>query len=113
LATAVKPIVDGLGWVKGFMTTIHSYTNDQNILDAPHKDLAPRAQRRDQHHSDVDRRGQSAVPDDPGSRRHLRRLLAARADADGVDDLPRRANEAPDDQASSSTRCCAAPPRAR
>ncbi len=39
LATAVKPIVDGLGWVKGFMTTVHSYTNDQNILDAPHKDL--------------------------------------------------------------------------
>ena len=39
LATAVKPIVDNLGWVKGFMTTIHSYTNDQNILDAPHKDL--------------------------------------------------------------------------
>jgi glyceraldehyde 3-phosphate dehydrogenase len=39
LATAVKPIVDHLGWVKGFMSTIHSYTNDQNILDAPHKDL--------------------------------------------------------------------------
>ena len=39
LATAVKPIVDQLGWKKGFMTTIHSYTNDQNILDAPHKDL--------------------------------------------------------------------------
>ncbi|HWT06286.1 MAG TPA: type I glyceraldehyde-3-phosphate dehydrogenase [Xanthomonadales bacterium] len=39
LATAVKPIVDTLGWVKGFMCTVHSYTNDQNILDAPHKDL--------------------------------------------------------------------------
>jgi glyceraldehyde 3-phosphate dehydrogenase len=39
LATALKPVVDQLGWVKGFMTTIHSYTNDQNILDAPHKDL--------------------------------------------------------------------------
>lgn len=39
LATAVKAIVDRLGWVKGFMTTIHSYTNDQNILDAPHRDL--------------------------------------------------------------------------
>jgi glyceraldehyde 3-phosphate dehydrogenase len=39
LATAVKPIVEKLGWVKGFMTTVHSYTNDQNILDAPHKDL--------------------------------------------------------------------------
>jgi glyceraldehyde 3-phosphate dehydrogenase len=39
LATAVKPIVEKLGWVKGFMCTIHSYTNDQVVLDAPHKDL--------------------------------------------------------------------------
>lgn len=39
LASAVKPIVDELGWEKAFMSTIHSYTNDQNILDAPHKDL--------------------------------------------------------------------------
>lgn len=39
LATALKPIVDALGWRKGFMTTVHSYTNDQNILDAPHRDL--------------------------------------------------------------------------
>jgi glyceraldehyde 3-phosphate dehydrogenase len=39
LATAVKPIVDTFGWQRGFMSTIHSYTNDQNILDAPHKDL--------------------------------------------------------------------------
>jgi glyceraldehyde 3-phosphate dehydrogenase len=39
LATAVKPIVDELGWVKGFMTTIHSYTNDQVVLDGPHRDL--------------------------------------------------------------------------
>jgi len=38
LATAVKPIVEKFGWQRGFMTTIHSYTNDQNILDAPHKD---------------------------------------------------------------------------
>lgn len=39
LATAVKPIVDNFGWKNGFMTTVHSYTNDQNILDAPHRDL--------------------------------------------------------------------------
>src|SRR6202789_983946 len=39
LGPAVKVIVDELGWVKAFMSTIHSYTNDQNILDAPHKDL--------------------------------------------------------------------------
>ncbi|PZR56383.1 MAG: type I glyceraldehyde-3-phosphate dehydrogenase, partial [Candidatus Meridianibacter frigidus] len=39
LATAVKPLVERFGWRRGFMTTVHSYTNDQNILDAPHKDL--------------------------------------------------------------------------
>ena len=39
LGPALAPIVKELGWVKGFMSTIHSYTNDQNILDAPHKDL--------------------------------------------------------------------------
>jgi|SRR5579872_1341851 len=39
LATGVKPLVDAFGWKKGFMTTVHSYTNDQQILDAPHKDL--------------------------------------------------------------------------
>src|ERR1700733_7471416 len=39
LGPAVKVVVDELGWVKGFMSTIHSYTNDQNILDAPHSDL--------------------------------------------------------------------------
>ena len=38
LATGVKPLVDAFGWKKGFMTTVHSYTNDQMILDAPHKD---------------------------------------------------------------------------
>jgi glyceraldehyde 3-phosphate dehydrogenase len=39
----VAPMVDVLhrhfGLVRGFMTTIHGYTNDQNLLDAPHKDL--------------------------------------------------------------------------
>jgi glyceraldehyde 3-phosphate dehydrogenase len=39
LGPAVKVVVDELGWVKAFMSTIHSYTNDQNILDAPHSDI--------------------------------------------------------------------------
>jgi glyceraldehyde 3-phosphate dehydrogenase len=39
LAPAVKVIRDTFGVNKGFMTTIHSYTNDQPILDFPHKDL--------------------------------------------------------------------------
>jgi len=39
LAPAVKVIFDNFGIVKGIMTTIHSYTNDQRILDLAHKDL--------------------------------------------------------------------------
>jgi glyceraldehyde 3-phosphate dehydrogenase len=35
----VKVILDRFGFVNGFMTTVHSYTNDQQILDLPHKDL--------------------------------------------------------------------------
>lgn len=39
LAPFTKVINDALGVKRGLMTTIHSYTNDQNILDLPHKDL--------------------------------------------------------------------------
>jgi glyceraldehyde 3-phosphate dehydrogenase len=39
LVPVVKVIMDRFGFVNGFMTTVHSYTNDQQILDLPHKDL--------------------------------------------------------------------------
>ncbi len=39
LAPVVKVLHDAFGVVKGFMITVHSYTNDQRILDQPHKDL--------------------------------------------------------------------------
>jgi len=39
LAPVVKILNDALGIKYGFMTTVHSYTNDQRILDLPHKDL--------------------------------------------------------------------------
>jgi glyceraldehyde 3-phosphate dehydrogenase len=39
LVPVVRVILDRFGFVNGFMTTIHSYTNDQVILDFPHKDL--------------------------------------------------------------------------
>jgi glyceraldehyde 3-phosphate dehydrogenase (phosphorylating) len=39
LVPMVKVIQDNFGFVRGSMVTIHSYTNDQNILDLPHKDL--------------------------------------------------------------------------
>ena len=39
LVPVVKVVLDNWGLVHGFMTTVHSYTNDQQILDLPHKDL--------------------------------------------------------------------------
>jgi glyceraldehyde 3-phosphate dehydrogenase len=39
LAPMVKVLNDNFGIEKGFMTTVHAYTNDQRILDFPHKDL--------------------------------------------------------------------------
>ena len=39
LAPVAKVLVDSFGIEQGFMTTVHAYTNDQRILDLPHKDL--------------------------------------------------------------------------
>ncbi len=39
LAPMVKVLNDAFGIEKAFMTTVHSYTNDQRLLDLPHKDL--------------------------------------------------------------------------
>lgn len=39
LAPMIKVLDDAFGVEKGFMTTTHSYTNDQRVLDLPHKDL--------------------------------------------------------------------------
>src|SRR5881398_3563777 len=39
LVPMVKVIRDNFGFVRGSMVTVHSYTNDQNILDLPHKDM--------------------------------------------------------------------------
>jgi len=39
IAPAAKVLHDNFGVVRGLMTTIHAYTNDQRILDLPHKDL--------------------------------------------------------------------------
>jgi glyceraldehyde 3-phosphate dehydrogenase len=39
LAPVAKVMLDNFGVERGLMTTVHSYTNDQNLLDLPHKDL--------------------------------------------------------------------------
>jgi glyceraldehyde 3-phosphate dehydrogenase len=38
VAPMVKVLLDNFGIEKGYMTTVHAYTNDQNVLDGPHKD---------------------------------------------------------------------------
>jgi glyceraldehyde 3-phosphate dehydrogenase len=64
LAPIVKVLIDGFGIEKAYMTTIHAYTNDQVILDAPHKDLR-RARRGDVHNPDHDRSCQGDRPGHP------------------------------------------------
>ncbi len=39
LVPVVRVVIDNFGFKHGFMTTVHSYTNDQQILDLPHKDM--------------------------------------------------------------------------
>jgi glyceraldehyde 3-phosphate dehydrogenase len=39
LAPVAKVLNDNFGIIKGFMTTVHAYTNDQRLADVPHKDL--------------------------------------------------------------------------
>ena len=39
LAPVAKVLLDSFGFVRGLMTTVHSYTNDQALLDVPHSDL--------------------------------------------------------------------------
>jgi glyceraldehyde 3-phosphate dehydrogenase len=39
LVPVVRVVIDNWGFRQGFMTTVHSYTNDQNVQDLPHKDL--------------------------------------------------------------------------
>jgi glyceraldehyde-3-phosphate dehydrogenase/erythrose-4-phosphate dehydrogenase len=49
LAPVMKVLEEAFGVEKALMTTVHSYTNDQRLLDLPHKDLAPGPGRRHQH----------------------------------------------------------------
>jgi len=39
LVPVVRVLIDNFGFQRGFMTTVHSYTNDQRLLDFPHSDL--------------------------------------------------------------------------
>jgi glyceraldehyde 3-phosphate dehydrogenase len=64
LAPPLKALDDAFGIVRGYMTTIHSYTNDQRILDLPHSDLR-RARAA----------GQSIIPTTTGAARALGEVI--------------------------------------
>ncbi len=57
LAPVVKVLLDSFGIEQGFMTTVHAYTNDQRILDLPHKDLQAGSCRFALHHPHLHRGG--------------------------------------------------------
>ena len=68
LAPVAKVLHESFGIVNGLMTTIHSYTNDQNVLDLPHKDLR-RARAA----------GLSMIPTTTGAAKALKEVLPAMA----------------------------------
>ena len=68
LAPVAKVLNDAVGIEKGFMTTIHSYTNDQPTLDQHAQGSLPGARRGAVHDPDLDRRGQGGRPGAAGAR---------------------------------------------
>ena len=113
LAPMAKVLHDEFGIVKGLMTTIHAYTNDQNILDFPHKDL---------------RRARAAalniIPTTTGAAKAIRagaaraqgqarRLRDARAGPDRLGHRPHRRRSAARPRSTRSTPRSRRPPRAR
>ena len=79
LAPVAKVLVDTFGIVKGLMTTIHSYTNDQKILDLPHADTAARPRRGPVHDPDLHRRREGHLPRDARAEGQARRCRHPRA----------------------------------
>ena len=64
LGPLAKVLHDEFGIVKGLMTTVHAYTNDQRLQDLPHDNLYRGVGGCPEHHSHDDRRGQRHRPGD-------------------------------------------------
>ena len=101
LAPMAKVLHDAFGIERGLMTTIHAYTNDQVILDFPHKDLRRARAAATQHHPHVDRCREGDRP------------RAARAQGQARRHLDARAGSRPVRSPTSSSPCRARPPRTR
>ena len=79
LAPFAKVVNDAIGIKHGLMTTIHAYTADQNLQDAPHSDLRRARAAADQPRADLDRRGQGRRPRAARAQRQAPRLRRPRA----------------------------------
>ena len=80
LGPLAKVLNDEFGIVKGLMTTIHAYTQDQNLQDGPHSDLRRARAAALNIVPDLDRRRQGHRPGAAGAEGQARRLRAAGAD---------------------------------
>ncbi len=69
LGPLAKVLNDEFGIVKGLMTTIHAYTQDQNLQDGPHKDLRRARAAAHQHRADLHRCRQGHRPGAARTRR--------------------------------------------
>ena len=80
LAPVAYVLNEGVGIDHGFMTTVHSFTGDQNTVDTLHKDMRRARAAVAQHDPDLDRRGQGAGPGHSGAAGQARRHRDPRAD---------------------------------
>ena len=83
LAPMAKVLDEAFGIEKGLMTTVHAYTNDQNLLDVPHKDLRRARAAALNIMPDLHRRREGDRPGAAGAQGQARRHRRARARADG------------------------------
>ena len=76
LAPMAKVLHDAIGIERGLMTTIHAYTQDQNLQDGPHTDLRRARAAGAQHRAHLHRRGQGDRPGAAGAEGQAGRLRA-------------------------------------
>ena len=110
LGPLAKVLNDAFGVEQGFITTIHAYTQDQNLQDGPHSDLPPRARGGDEPRADLDRRGARDRRGAAGAEGQARRRRRPRADPDRLGHRPHGAALAATRPPRRSTRRSRRPP---
>ena len=113
LAPMAKALDDEFGIVKGLMTTIHAYTQDQNLQDGPHKDLRRARAAALNIVPDLDRCRQGDRPRAAAAQGQARRLRPPRPGADRLGHRPDRRGRPRDHASKRSTPRSRPRPRAR